>query len=440
MTNSIQFNKDYPKITTSEAIFKRAQKLIPCQTQMLAKGYQQHSKGVCPIYLERGKGSHVWDVDGNEYLDLTMGMGPMSLGYCYPQVDQAVKDQIEKGMNFTLIDPIEVEVAELIHELIPNAEKIRYSKAGADITSAAVRTARASTGRDQVICCGYHGWHDWYIGTTNRNRGIPKAVRELTTKIPYNDIEALKKALTPDTACFILEPVVFEEPKPGYLEEVQKLCKANGTLLIFDEIWTGFRIALGGAQEHYGIKPDLATYSKACANGLPIAILTGKADVMNVMEEDDFFFFTTFGGETLSLAATKATLLEMKEKDVPTKSAQKSAKLRDGFNAIAQQLDMTYVRSIGLDYRTMITISTDRGNPLELKTLLQQELIKRGVLWTGFHHISHSHTDEEIQYVLDAYQDALPVLKKAVDENTVKTMLVGEPVHPVFRNLGIGQH
>lgn len=440
MPNTVSFNENYPTITKSQELYKRAERLIPCATQMLAKGTQQHTKGVAPIYLDHGRGSRVWDVDGNEFIDLTMGMGPMSLGYTYERVDNAIRDQLSRAINFTLVDKLEVEVAELFNEFIPNAEMVRFSKTGADAASAAVRLARAHTKRDKVICCGYHGWHDWYIGQTNRNRGIPQAVRDLTTKINYNDLAALEAALDKDTACFILEPVVFAEPDKGYLEKVIELCHKNGTLVIFDEIWTGFRIALGGAQEYYGVKADLTTFSKACANGMPISALVGKREVMQTLADDDVFFFTTFGGEMLSLAATKATMLEMKEKNVIPYVHKLCAKLRDGYNKIAQELGMTYTKAQGLDYRSMVSYSAEPANPLHMKSLVQQELIKRGVLWTGFHHISFSHTEADIDYVLQAYGDVLPILQKAVAEKNVASYLRGEPVHPVFRNLGIGQH
>lgn len=442
MPNTVSSNPNYPSIKKSQALFERAEKRIPCGTQMLAKGPQQHTKGVAPIYLERGKGSRVWDVDGNEFLDLTMGMGPASLGYGYDRIDNAIRDQLSRGINFTLMDPVEVEVAELLHEIIPCAERVRYSKTGCDAASAAVRLSRAHTGRDRVLCAGYHGWHDWYIGVTNRNRGIPEAVRALTSKFPYNDLAALEKLLNDQVACVIMEPVVFEAPEAGYLEAVRALCDKHGALLVFDEIWTGFRIALGGAQSYFGVTPDLATFSKACANGMPISVLAGKERVMRTLEDEDFFFFTTFGGEALSLTATRETILEMREKDVIPVVQRKCAQLRDGYNALVAELDMPYTRCVGLDYRSMVSFDGgDAGaNPLEMKSLLQQELIKRGVLWTGFHHVSFSHTDEDIRYTLQAYKESLPILKAAMDAGNVGAALRGESVHPVFRNLGIGQH
>ena len=185
MPNKVEFNKDYPKITKSDEYYKIALELIPAQTQTLAKGPGQNIKGVAPKYLQRGKGSHVWDVDGNEYIDYTMAVGPLSLGYAYDKVDEAIKEQLRDGITFSLMHPLEVEVAQLINKVVPNAESIRYSKVGADVTSAAVRLARAYTGRNKVLCCGYHGWHDWYIAVTDRNKGIPQAIQDLTYTFNY---------------------------------------------------------------------------------------------------------------------------------------------------------------------------------------------------------------------------------------------------------------
>ena len=195
-----------------------------------------------------------------------MGVGPISLGYNYRPVDEAILRQLADGITYSLVHPLEVEVAELVREVIPNAEMVRYSKTGAEVTSAAVRVARAYTGRDKVLCCGYHGWHDWYVGTLPRDRGVPQAVKDLVHTFTYNDLDSLRNALDEDTACVIMEPMVFDFPAEGYLQSVKELCAQNGTLLIFDEMWTGFRIALGGAQEYFGVDADLACFSKAIAN------------------------------------------------------------------------------------------------------------------------------------------------------------------------------
>jgi len=434
MPNKVEFNLDYPSIKKSDELYQKALELIPCTTQTLAKGPQQNINGVAPKYLVKGKGSHVWDVDGNEYLDFNMAIGPLSLGYAYDKVDEAIRQQLNDGITFSLMHPLEVEVAELLNKIIPNAESVRYSKSGADVTSAAIRVARAFTKREKILCCGYHGWHDWYISVTDRNAGIPKTTQDLTFTFNYNDIQSVIDSIDEDTAAVILEPFVFEAPKDNFLQKLREVCDKNGTLLIFDEMWTGFRIALGGAQEYFGVKADLATFSKAVANGMPIAILAGRKEIMNVLEKD-VFFFTTFGGEALSLAAAKATINELKEKNVPAYLAKQGKILKDGYNKIAEELEMPYTKCVGYECRSLITFDSSVGNALEMKSLIQQEMIKRGILWGGFHNMSYSHTDNDVQYALKVYRDVLPILKKAVEEKNVRGYLKGEPVEPVFRKV-----
>jgi glutamate-1-semialdehyde aminotransferase len=283
MPNTVSNNADYPVITQSQAIYKRGESLIPCGTQTLAKGIEQNVFGVAPIYLKNGKGSHVWDVDGNEFIDYTMAVGPLSLGYCNDVVDNAIKIQLADGITFSLVHPLEVEVAELVKSIVPNTESVRYSKTGCDVTTAAVRLARAFTGKNTVLCCGYHGWHDWYIGTTDRNKGIPQVTQDLTYTFNYNDIDSVINSIDNDTAAIILEPIVFEAPKDNFLQKLRDICDEKGILLIFDEMWSGFRLAAGGAQEYFGVRADLACFSKAVANGMPLSILTGRKDVMKLL-------------------------------------------------------------------------------------------------------------------------------------------------------------
>ncbi|MFI5180656.1 MAG: aminotransferase class III-fold pyridoxal phosphate-dependent enzyme [Thermoanaerobaculia bacterium] len=433
MKKSVVLTSADPILTESERLWERAQGLIPAGTQTLAKGPGQYVRGVAPKYLKRGRGAHVWDVDGNEFLDMTMGVGPLILGYADPAVDHAIRRQLEDGITFSLMHPLEVEVAEAIRALVPFAESIRYSKTGADVTSAAVRLARAATGRSNVLCCGYHGWHDWYISVTDRSRGIPSAVADLTRTVEYNDLEGVVASLDADTACVILEPVVFEWPKPGYLEGLRDACRRNGTLLIFDEMWTGFRVGLSGAAGLLGVTPDLVTYSKAIANGMPLSVLAGRRDVMSLLAED-VFFFTTFGGEALSLAAAKATLRELQARNVPERLAIRGRALREGFERITRDLRISeWVRCIGMDCRTMIAFDPSAGNPLELRSLLSQELVRRGILWNGVHNLSLAHGEDEIAWLLAGLTSALSVLRDAAAGGHVREALRGLPMEPVFR-------
>ncbi len=433
--NGVRLNQDDPTIARSEALWTRARRLIPAGTQTLAKGPTQHVDGVAPKYLVRGRGARVWDVDGNEYLDLTMGVGPLSLGYADPVVDEAVRAQLKDGITFSLMHPLEVEVAELIRDAVPSADAVRFSKTGADVTSAAVRLARAFTGRDRVVCCGYHGWHDWYIATTDRNAGIPGAARELVSTIPYNDLDALRTAITDETACVILEPTVVEPPRNNFLIELQAVCNEHGTLLIFDEMWTGFRLALGGAQQAFGVRADLACYSKAVANGMPLAVLAGRADVMRLLERD-VFFFTTFGGEALSLAAAAATISELRRREVPKVLAAHGDRLRAGYAAICHELSLPWTRLAGYSARLLLELDgAVVGDPLIAKSFVQQELIRRGVLWSGFHNLSWAHRERDIDYVLGCYREILPALADHVARGSVAKALRGKPLEPVFRRM-----
>ena len=424
--------RPFPTITRSLALGERGRGLIPAQTQTLAKGPGQYVRGVAPQYLQKGKGARVWDVDGNEYVDLQMAIGPLSLGYAYPAVDEAIRAQLADGITFSLMHPLEVEVAELVSEVVPGAESVRFSKTGADVTSAAVRVARAFTGRDHVLCCGYHGWHDWYIGTTDRDRGVPQAVKDCVSTFEYNSAGSLLEAIDDTTACVILEPTIFEPPRGDFLQEVRAACDKHGALLVFDEMWTGFRVALGGAQEAFGVRSDLACFSKAIANGMPLSVLTGRRDVMRLFDKD-VFFFTTFGGEALSLAAARATIHEMRTRPVLQTIAAQGRKLREGYLSIAREIGADFTGCLGQDCRTIMTFSPRTSSPILVKSLFQQEMIRRGVLWSGFHNVSFSHGDAEVSLVLEAYREVLPLVASALEEGTVETQLRGEPVEPVFR-------
>ena len=436
MANHVTSNHDYPSIASSDALYARALGLIPGATQTLAKGVGQHVRGVAPKYLRSGKGASVTDVDDNEYLDMTMAVGPLVLGYCHPMVDAAIRAQLGDGITFSLPHALEVEVAELVCELVPGAEQVRFAKNGCDVTTAAVRLARAFTGRDRVLCCGYHGWHDWYIGITDRGRGVPADVAGLTSTFAYNDLDSVAAALDEETACVILEPTTFEAPRQEFLSELKALCVARGALLIFDEMWTGFRLALGGAQARFGVTADLACFSKAVANGMPLSVLTGRADVMRMLERD-VFFFSTFGGEALSLAAAQATLSTVRDEDVPLYLDNLGSDLRDHFNRQATSLGVPFVRCSGYGCRTLVSFSTEGpaagSDPLLMKSFVQQELIKRGILWSGFHNLSAAHAADDVAYLLSAYAEVLPLLRAALVERRLPQSLRGEPVEAVFR-------
>jgi glutamate-1-semialdehyde 2,1-aminomutase/spore coat polysaccharide biosynthesis protein SpsF len=419
----------------SASLLVEAQRRIPGASQTFSKATSQFVQGVAPTFLSRGQGCRVWDVDGNEYLDYPMALAPVVLGHNDPDVTAAVARQMQDGTAYSLPHPLEVEVAELLCEVIPCAEMVRFGKNGSDATAGAVRLARAATGRDVIVCCGYHGWQDWYIGTTTRSRGVPKAVQELTRTFAYNDPESLARVLDEHkgrVAGVVMEPVGVVEPKPGFLERVRELTHTHGALLIFDEIVTGFRWAMGGAQEFFGVTPDLACFGKAMANGFPIAALVGPRELMAVC--DEIFFSFTFGGETVGLAAAKATIAKLRREPVIPHLWAQGQRLKDGYNTLAHRFGVArYTECIGYAPRTVITFRDSEGaESLLFKSYVQQECLKRGILFSGGQNLSFSHSDADVEYTLRVYRTVLELFRDAL-AGDVAARLEGPPVQPVFR-------
>jgi glutamate-1-semialdehyde aminotransferase/spore coat polysaccharide biosynthesis protein SpsF (cytidylyltransferase family) len=424
------------RLDRSYELKARAERLIPSCTQTFSKGPSQYVQGAAPVFLARGEGSHVWDVDGNEYIDYPMALGAIILGHNEPAVTDAVTRQIAEGTSFSLAHPLEVEVAEVLVDLIPCAEMVRFGKNGSDATSGAVRLARAYTDRDVIACCGYHGWQDWYIGTTTRNKGVPPAVRELTVPFEYNDIQSLERIFAKHrgrVAGVIMEPVGVVDPHPGFLQTVAELTRAEGALLIFDEVLSGFRFALGGAQEYYGVAPDIAAFGKAMANGYPISAVVGRRRFMELF--DEVFFSFTYGGDTVALAATVATIDEMRKHNVIGHIWAQGQKLKDGFNVLAEEFGLgRHAECVGLAPRTVMTFKDDTPNGgLLLKSLFQQECLRRGVLFSGGMNLCYRHSDADVEQTLRVYRAAFAVLAEAVKAGDVVRRLEGEPVKPVFR-------
>jgi len=420
----------------SQRLKAKAEQVIPSCTQTFSKGPTQFVQGAAPVFLMRGQGSHVWDVDGNEYLDYPMALGPIILGHNYPAVTEAVMRQMQEGTTFSLPHPLEVEVAELLTEIIPCAEMVRFGKNGSDATAGAVRVARAYTGRELIACCGYHGWQDWYIGTTTRSKGVPATVQALTLPFEYNKIESLHRIFAEhpcQVAAVIMEPIGVIEPQGEFLREVRELAHREGALLIFDEIITGFRLALGGAQEYYGVIPDVACFGKAMANGYPLSAIVGRREIMQLFNE--VFFSFTFGGETMSLAAAKATITEMGQHDVISHLWSQGQQLRDGYNVLTRHFGLeSCTACVGLPPRTVITFKDEtHQESLVLKSLFQQECLKRGVLFSGNQNICYSHSDGDVEQTLRVYRTAMEILTEAMKSGRASHWLEGEPVSPVFR-------
>jgi glutamate-1-semialdehyde aminotransferase len=418
------------KFEQSMSWWERAQRVIPLGTQTLSKHPSQWVQGAHPTHLVRGKGAHLWDVDGNEWIDEPMALGPIILGYAEPVVDDAIRAQLDDGITFTLMHPLEVEVAERITAMCPGVEQVRFGKSGSDAVSAAVRAARAHTGRDLVAVLGYHGWHDWYIGSTTRNLGVPKAVADLTTALPYGDLDAVADLFSRhpgEVACVVLEPSGATVPPEGYLAGLVDLCREHGVVSVFDEVITGFRLAPGGARERYGVEPDLSCYGKALGNGMPIAAIGGSRELMHTFE--DVFFSGTHGGEALSLAAARAVLDTIADGTVLAAIEARGQTVLDGVTALVEKHGVGGLITVGGEpQRTVVGIAGP--DPLVTKSWVQQCQAEAGCLFNGSIFICSRHTDDDVARMLAGFDRAFEALAAGTD---VRSLLVGDPVQPVFR-------
>jgi glutamate-1-semialdehyde 2,1-aminomutase/spore coat polysaccharide biosynthesis protein SpsF len=420
----------------SMAWLARASKVIPGTAQTFSKGPDQHVRGVAPVFLESGKGCRVWDVDGNEYIDYIQALLPNILGYAHEEVNAAYSAQLANGHSFSLPHPLEIELAERLTRLIPCAQMVRFGKNGSDATAGAVRVARAFTGRERVACCGYHGWQDWYIGSTTRNAGVPGAVSALTHPFPYNDLDRLRETLQSHPGQFaavILEPVNFAAPAPGYLEGVRRLAHEHGALLIFDEICTGFHFGLGGAQKLFGVTPDLAAFGKAMGNGFPISCVCGRADVMRQFEEA--FVSFTFAGEVASMAAALKVLDILEHTDALQRIHSSGRVLQDGFNALAKAAGLAErLACLGYPSWSLLKFHDAAGKDCLLtRSLFAQEVVKRGVLQLVTHNLTAAHDDAAVEHTLEAYAGVIKTLAEWLSDAAPERHLQGPMIQPVFR-------
>ena len=426
------FNNGFNK---SVSHLNKSLKTIPIGSQTFSKSYMGWVLGKSPLYAQSAKAANIIDIDGNNFIDYIMGLMPVVLGYSDPFVDAAVVKQIKKGTSLSLSGEQEVELSEKLVKLIPCAEMVRYGKNGSDVTTAAIRLSRAYTGKDKIIVCGYHGWHDWYIGTTEKYFGVPKEVRELSLSFPFNDIDSLKNLISKNVdqiACLIIEPTGKVAPEIGFLDEVRNICTKHGILLIFDEVISGFRINLGGAQKEYSVTPDLACFGKAMANGYPISALVGKRKIMKKMEK--IFFSTTFGGELSSIAAAIATIQKLEDLKVIEKIKFTGCRLKNDINNIINKLNLeSTIQFSGEDWWPRIDLKDNRLDSKYLLALLRQEFSKNGLLIASSLNLCFSHTsDSVISESLDRIENSLKSFLIAVNSKDPKDYLEGELVFSDF--------
>lgn len=422
----------------SVELAERAEELIPGGSQTGSKALRHWVSGASPTHIERGDGARVWDVDGNEYVDYTMALGPVSLGYGYPAVDEAVRAQVERGATFSMPHRLQVEVADRLVDMVPCAGMVQFAKNGNDVTTLAAKLARAYTGNEIVATQGYHGWSDTWLCDSSFDRGVPAALDGTTRSFKYNDISSLDRIFDDhpdDVAAVVTTPVNLEPPKDDFLERVRERADEHDALLVFDEILTGFRFAEGGAQEFFDVEPDLTCFAKAIANGYPLSALAGRRDVMEVLECEDVFFSLTYAGEAVSLAAAKATLDVVNAEEVVERIASVGSEVRDGYNELAAEFGLAdRTECVGYPQRFSTVFSDEDGesDPLA-KSLFMQECMKRGVLFAGNNLPCYSHTDDDVAETLTVYREAMAELKDALSAGDVEARLTGSPVGQTLR-------
>ena len=437
-----------PKFKRSAELYGQALSLFPYGAQLFSRKPELGAYGYAPIYFERMKNAHFWDVDGNEFIDTLMGVGPVILGYGYERVDQAVKKQIDNGVLGSINGTLEIEVASKITEMVPCAEMVKFCKSGGEADAIAVRIARGYTGKEKVLFCGYHGWHDWYLAANLQSessldqhllpglnpKGVPASLSGTCLPFEYNNLDQLNVLLKEhagEVACVIMEPTRFKQPDKGFLEGVRQLTEQYGCLLIFDEVITGFRMSKGGAQDFYGVIPDLATFAKAMANGYPLAAVAGSRKIMET--QADNFISSTYWSDCTALAAGLATLKEIDEEPVIETINNTGRKLMTNLKQMAQKhgLDVS-VAGHGYDF----TINFNYGAvSAEIMTLFIQEMVARGIYVSGVIYPCYTHTSEDIDKILTATDEVFAILKQGIEKNSIKRLLKAPVRQTSFKRL-----
>ncbi|MCC2658642.1 MAG: glutamate-semialdehyde -aminomutase [Panacagrimonas sp.] len=426
-----------------EQLRRRLHEAIPGGCHTYAKGDDQFPVDA-PALIARGRGCHVWDLEGREYIEYGMGLRSVTLGHAFSPVVDAVRDALALGTNFSRPSPMELDCAETFLRLVPTAEMVKFCKDGSHAVDGAIRLARAHTGREIVAACAEHPFFstgDWFIGTTPMSAGIPEATRRLVLPFRYNDLDALRGLFAQhpgQIACVIMEAARLDEPAPGYLAGVRDLVHANGALLVFDEMITGFRWNLHGAQHEYGVTPDLSAFGKAIANGFSVSAIAGRREIMQLGGSDHdrdrvFLLSTTHGAETHQLAAAIATMSFHESNPVIETLAARGARLRAGFDRAARASGVEdHVALMSRDCNLLFATRDQQKAPSQpFRTLFMQQLLRHGVIAPSFV-VSYSHSEQDIDHTIDAIGSALGVYRKALDEGVDK-YLVGRPVKPAFR-------
>ncbi len=430
-------------------IYKRAQHLIPGITQLLSRRPSRAALGFSPIYAERAKGCRIWDVDGNEYVDWMSAVGPIILGYADDVVDAAVKEQIDRGSVYSIVHETSVELAEELVRLIPSAEMVRYAKGGGEACTVAVRIARGVSGRDRVLFCGYHGWHDWYLAANLGDEklgghllpgiepiGVPACLEGTVMPFEYGDLNMLEDLLKQnegEVACIIMEPMRTELPPEGYLEGVRELASRHEVVLIFDEVSSGFRIALGGVQEFTGVTPDLSVFAKAISNGYPMAAVVGKREFMEPASR--MFISSAYWDDNVGIAAALATLKELQRRDAVSHFERLGAEFKARINKVAGDVGVQ-AECVGVAAHPGIRFQVDDpADAGKVATLFIQENARRGlILSTGFF-FNCAHDEAALAKTEEVVGESFAVIAEGLAQGRLDELLECEIQEDLFRRL-----
>ena len=423
------------KFTKSQELLNRELQVSPLAAQTYSKSYRYFCQGFAPSYMDHGEGCYIYDVDGNKFIDYMCALGPITVGYNEPSINEAVIKQVNKFASGSLQSELEVELAEKLCEIVPCAEMVRFVKNGGDATTAAIRLARAFTGREMVLMSGYHGMHDWSIGASENYKGVPEAVRKLTVNFTYNDLDDLESKLKRyEAAAVILEPVQSNGPNEGYLQGVKELTHKYGALLIFDEVVSGFRYALGGGSEMFGVVPDLAAFGKGMANGYPISAVAGRKNILQQIE-DGVFVSTTFGGDSIAMAAALATIKILEQPGFYEHITKIGTIQRDGIEKLIHKYGLEEVLSVsGLPAHAGVSFKGHGSlSYLDIQSVYSQTMIENGILVFAIYNLNKSHTEKEAEAYLNATDKAFVLIKDAVERDSADHILKGGKVDPVFK-------
>lgn len=432
----------------SQDLYTKAKKLIPGGTQLLSKRPEMYLPHYWPSYYEKAKGCEIWDLDGNKYVDMSyMGIGSCILGYADEDINEAVKNAIDKGSMSTLNSPEEVELAEILCDLHPWADMVRYTRTGGEAMSVAVRIGRAKTGKDTVLFCGYHGWHDWYLAANLADdkaidghllpgldpAGVPKALRGTAYPFAYNDtmgfLDLIDKHKN-NIGVIVLESIRNYQPEREFVDTIRQVTIDLGAVLVFDEITAGWRLNMGGAHLLLKVEPDIAVFGKAISNGFPQGVVVGKKYVMESAQ--DSFISSTYWTERIGPTASIATIKKMKEKNVPDHLIKVGQKIQDGWKSSAAKHQLR-IKVAGI--YPLGHFAFEYENPLVLKTLFTQLMLDRGFLATNGFYASYAHKDEHVKMYLEAADDAFLFISNAIEEGNPEKYLKGPVCHSGFKRL-----